>query len=209
MSTNRATLYYIHDPMCSWCWGFRPTWLAIESMLPKDIKVEYILGGLATDSNKPMPLQMRATIRTIWEKIQQHIPETPFNFDFWDTCIPRRSTYPACRAILAAKKQKTSAASAMTFAIQKAYYLQAQNPSDDSVLIELANKLSLDADLFAQDLNSQPIHKQLMDDIHHAQSLGAQGFPSLILKMDDNLTLIKIDYNDPRNVLHQIVSICH
>ncbi|MFT6977114.1 MAG: putative protein-disulfide isomerase, partial [Shewanella psychromarinicola] len=21
-----TTLYYVHDPMCSWCWGYRPTW---------------------------------------------------------------------------------------------------------------------------------------------------------------------------------------
>ena len=26
MSEEKATLYYVYDPMCSWCWGYKPTW---------------------------------------------------------------------------------------------------------------------------------------------------------------------------------------
>ena len=25
LMTATRTLIYVHDPMCSWCWGFRPT----------------------------------------------------------------------------------------------------------------------------------------------------------------------------------------
>ena len=44
-----AVLYYVHDPMCSWCWGFRPTWLALQDQLPEGVRVQRLLGGLAPD----------------------------------------------------------------------------------------------------------------------------------------------------------------
>ena len=93
-------LYYVHDPMCSWCWGFRPTWQKIQEGLSDDVEVRYLLGGLAPDSQEPMPKSMQLDIASYWGKIQQHISGTEFNFDFWEKCKPRRSTYPACRAVL-------------------------------------------------------------------------------------------------------------
>ena len=201
------TLYYIHDPMCSWCWAFRSSWREVQSKLPANITVEYVLGGLAKDSDQPMPVEMQASIRHIWETIQQQVSGTSFNFDFWDTCTPRRSTYPSCRAVIAAKRQRPSAEQAMIVAIQKAYYLSAKNPSDESVLVKLADKLSLDTDLFLEALNSPQIQKKLLDNIHLAKSLGAQGFPSLILENDNHRTLINIDYNNPQNILKSITAI--
>ena len=92
--------------MCSWCWGFRPIWTEIKTNLPQEIEVKYLLGGLAPDSDEPMPKQMQSDISGYWRRIQQHIPGTKFNFDFWDKCEPRRSTYPSCRAVIAARKQE-------------------------------------------------------------------------------------------------------
>ena len=59
-----ATLFYCYDPMCSWCWGFRPTWTALQKALAKridreDLTIQPMLGGLAPDSDVPMPMEMR------------------------------------------------------------------------------------------------------------------------------------------------------
>ncbi|HCV92735.1 MAG TPA: DsbA family protein, partial [Gammaproteobacteria bacterium] len=55
---NSTTLFYIHDPMCSWCWGFSHTWNKVKNSLPSEINVQYILGGLAPDSSEVMPNEM-------------------------------------------------------------------------------------------------------------------------------------------------------
>ena len=153
-------LYYVHDPMCSWCWGFRPNWLKIRTALKNVVEIKYLLGGLAPDSDTPMPESMQRDIAGYWKKVQQHIPGTEFNFDFWERCSPRRSTYPACRAVVAARKQNPDIELDMIEAIQKAYYLNTQNPSDDETLIALAESLELDAKHFADDLNSSEIQQQ-------------------------------------------------
>ena len=123
-----STLYYIHDPMCSWCWGFRACWLNICKNLIDKINIQYVLGGLASDTDIPMPDEQQLIIHQTWKQIQQTIPGTEFNFNFWTECKPRRSTYPACRAIIAATNQCSSAGENMLLAIQQAYYLMQKTP---------------------------------------------------------------------------------
>jgi len=62
------TLYYIHDPMCSWCWGFEKTWEQVKKALPDDINIQHILGGLAPDSSEIMSNEMREYIQKNWQK---------------------------------------------------------------------------------------------------------------------------------------------
>jgi len=194
-------LYYVHDPMCSWCWGFRPTWQKIQSSLPDNIQLRYLLGGLAPDSDVPMPEAMQTDIAGYWAKIQQHIPGTEFNFDFWKKCQPRRSTYPACRAVIAARKQDSAIEKQMIEAIQTAYYLNAKNPSDDETLVTIAESLSLNAAQFSTDLNNQVTQQQLETEIRFAQQIGARGFPSMIMAEDGEYQYVPLNYNEPAPAL--------
>ena len=200
-----TVLYYIHDPMCSWCWGFRPVWQTIKNSLPADISIKSVLGGLAPDSDEPMPKEVQQYVQANWRRIEQAIPGTQFNDDFWQQCKPRRSTYPACRAVLAAKKQGIECEEPMIEAIQHAYYLNAQNPSDDEVLIQLAGSIQLDVIAFTQQLNSADTQKQLMQNLEIYEQLssasGASGFPSLVLQLNDSYKAIPRDYTNPQTTL--------
>ena len=189
-------LYYVHDPMCSWCWGFRPVWQKIQASLPTDFQITYLLGGLVPDSNDPMPKAMQNDISGHWNKIQQHIPGTKFNFDFWDLCQPRRSTYPACRAIIAARNQKPEIEKTMIEVIQVAYYLNAENPSDNKTLINLAMQNGLNEIKFTHDLDSNETQQQLENEIRFSQEIGAKGFPSMILEKDNTYHVVPLNYND-------------
>ena len=187
--------------MCSWCWGFRPVWEKILAELPDNIEVKYLLGGLAPDSDEPMPQGMRDDIAGYWRKVQSHIPNTPFNFDFWQQCEPRRSTYPACRAVIAARMQQPKREREMINAIQTAYYLKAQNPSDNKTLISLAVELGLDEAQFKQDLNAETTQDALLKEIHFASKIGAQGFPSMLLEKAGQFHYVPLNYNDPQPAL--------
>lgn len=194
-------LYYVHDPMCSWCWAFRPTWSAIVHALPPAISSQRVLGGLAPDSGVPMPETTREYVQKNWRKIQQVVPNTMFNFNFWTQCQPRRSTYPACRAVIAAMNQDLQSEEAMILAIQQAYYLHARNPSDDDTLIALAAEIGLNPQRFAQDLNQPATHEALLRQIAFSQRLGASGFPSLILEHNSRYQRLEFDYNNPSVIL--------
>lgn len=190
--------------MCSWCRAFRPVWTAIRARLPSGIRPQRVLGGLAPDTRQPMPEAMRTYIQDTWRGIERAVPGTEFNFEFWSRCRPRRSTYPACRAVIAAIAQDPHFEEPMIEAIQRAYYLEAQNPSDDDTLIALAEAIGLDRDRFALALNDPSIQAELLRQIEFSRTLGGRGFPSLILDDPRGYRPIDFDYNDPMVVLAQL-----
>jgi len=192
----RHTLYYLHDPMCSWCYAFAPVWRQLKAALPPEIMVVRLLGGLAPDSDEPMPEAMRIRLQQTWHRIERSVPGTTFNHDFWQQCRPRRATYPACRAVIAARAQGTQYDEAMTAAIQRAYYREARNPSDNDTLIDLAMALGLDVAAFTAALNSAEVESELQREIARTRQLGVDSFPSLVLAVGDSRWPIAIDYRD-------------
>jgi putative protein-disulfide isomerase len=178
-----ATLYYVHDPMCSWCWGFRPTWNALKQALPDTVTVENVSGGLARDCDDLMPGDMQELIEGYWRKVHAQLG-TEFNFDFWRLNQPRRSTYMSCRAAIAAASQ--NAEQAMIDAIQRGYFLRALNPSDVPVLVKLAGELGLDQDRFERDLLSASTELEFQRQLKLARKLPIHGFPSLVLAVGEN-----------------------
>lgn len=204
LDNSAATLYYFHDPMCSWCWGYRPVWQQLKAALPPHIQVENVLGGLAADNDDPMPIELQLQIQAHWRRIRMEL-RTEFNFDFWSRNRPRRSTYPACRAVLAATRQGQQ--ERMVEAIQQAYYLRALNPSDTEVLEQLASELGLDMKQFCSDVKSDELDEVLMQQVRFSRSANIAGFPSLLLRCDGEEFPIAIDYKSFRPTLAQIESL--
>lgn len=203
-TTMQRTLYYVHDPMCSWCYGFRSLWQQSQTQLPDDIEVRYIVGGLAPDSSEPMPENMQNMLMATWERITQAIPGVWFNFDFWTNNQPRRSTYPSCRAVLAAKQLDAGKEQAMIEGIQNAYYQQALNPSDDETLISVAETIGLDRELFTTTLNSPATQAALQQELQFARSIGGDSFPSLILQQDGKYRTLLLNYTSAEKILAQL-----
>ena len=192
--------------MCSWCWAFRPVWQKILKELPSHINVSYLLGGLAPDSDLPMPLEIQKYVQDNWIKIQKVVPGTEFNYDFWTLNEPRRSTYLSCRAVIAAKKQHYDFEVLMTEGIQKAYYLNAQNPSNEVTLINIARNIGLKEESFREDLKSSEVNDLLLDQIHTTKTMSISGFPSLVLVKENNLERINIDYLNSNYIINQIIT---
>ncbi len=190
--------------MCSWCWGYRPTWALLQKELESLVQIHSLVGGLAEDSNVPMPEHMQGFLQQTWHKISAQLG-TKFNFDFWSNCQPKRSTYPSCRATIIARQYKKE--QAMCLAIQEAYYLHAQNPSEVSTLIKLAESIGLDGVLFAQQINSDKVNQQLMREITKVRALPIQGFPSLVLAVAGEYFPIRIDYKNEQVSCDMILAI--
>ncbi|WP_428355084.1 DsbA family protein [Methyloprofundus sp.] len=206
MHTENNTLYYIYDPMCSWCYAYEQSLQALQKQLPDELHFVAILGGLAADTQTPMPIETQAMIQSAWRQIEETVANVHFNFDFWTKNTPYRSTYSACRAILAATNQAPEYAKPMRQAIQQAYYQNARNPSLNEVLIDCARQLGLNSNQFSKDLQSMAINLKLTEHRHFSQQLVANSFPSLRLALDSETYTIPIDYNvisPTLDIIHQ------
>ena len=204
MMNQICRLIYVHDPMCSWCWGFRPNFLELCAQLPEQVSVSLLLGGLAPDSDQAMSTQLQMKLQDTWRRIQTRIPETRFNFDFWEECTPRRSTWPACRAVIAARTLDPALEPDMILAIQRAYYLQARNPSDSGTLVSLAGDLGLDQGAFGRRLDAEETRGTLRREISQARQMGADSFPSLRMQIGESIWPVALDYTRSGRMLDTI-----
>lgn len=204
---EKITLFYSHDPMCSFCWAFRPVWAEIQKSLAKrnpEIEIINIMGGLAPDSDEPMPEDVKRKVQAAWQYIEQNIPGTQFNYDFWHLQQPRRSTYPSCRAVVAARMLDAGLEGKMILAIQQAYYLNAQNPSDEDTLLACAESIGLDGAQFTRALHSAACEQAFEQDRMLSRNLGVGGFPSLVIAHGNSRFNIPVDYTNAETVLDKL-----
>jgi putative protein-disulfide isomerase len=151
-----------------------------------------------------MPEAMQQHLQQTWSAIQQRVPGTQFNFDFWRECKPRRSTWPACRAVIAARNQEQQFDSLMTWAIQQAYYLKAKNPSDRDTLVSLAGDIGADQARFADELDADSTRDHHQKEMDLVRQLGIQGFPTLVLVKGQQANGIKVDFTGTDSMRDQI-----
>lgn len=201
-----AILVYCYDPMCSWCWAFSPTWHMLKTNLTPMIdkgklSIRPIVGGLAIDSDEPMPMPMQEKLQAVWKHIESQVG-TQFNHDFWQQCKPRRSTYPACRACLVARAEGLEMQ--MIEQIQHAYYLHASNPSDLETLVGCGEKIGIEKERFTAAIENIKDSEQLELEIHQARQLGLNSFPSLAVLNNDRIVHISINYNNTDSMYAEI-----
>jgi len=200
------TLFYIHDPMCSWCYGFKPVLTSILNESKKLVNIKFILGGLAKDTDTTMSISMQENIKSNWHEIEKNIIGIKFNYDFWSQCTPKRSTYLSCRAVIAATLQHKKYENLMINAIQTAYYLNAKNPSNLDTLYQLADEVNFNKNQFIKDINSEKVETILKKQIKLSRDIGADSFPSLYLLKNNNYHPIALDYNDANITINHIKS---
>ncbi|MBL7009356.1 MAG: DsbA family protein [Planctomycetes bacterium] len=186
-------LLYVVDPMCSWCYGFAPVLAELEAELAPDVTVGLVMGGLAPDDDEPMDPATRRYVQRAWREVAARCG-VRFDHRFWSRCRPRRSTYPACRAVLVADGH--GLAREMLQAIQRAYYQEARNPSDSSTLAELAREIGVDPGAFLAALGSPETQRRLEVDLALRRRLGADSFPSLAIEDDRPSRLISRGWID-------------
>ncbi|HIF17067.1 MAG TPA: DsbA family protein [Candidatus Poseidoniales archaeon] len=195
---NESVLYYVADPMCSWCWGFREARDEVFKAISEDVKIEFVMGGLARDSDEPMPEETKSYVKEAWRQVNDRTG-AEFNWDFWENCQPRRSTYPACRAVIAAADKGPE----MFDRIQQAYYLEARNPSDVEVLCSLATELGLDEGEFHAEIISAEVETKLQAGFNTRRRIGAYSFPSLVLESDGKVQFLCDGYSSAQEILYK------
>ena len=175
--------------MCSWCYGFRSVRDQVIAHAGPQTRVRYVMGGLAADSNEPMPETMRGYVQEAWRAVAA-TTGVSFNWDFWSRCTPRRSTYASCRAVIAAGGQGPQ----LFDRIQRAYYEEARNPSDEETLVACAEDLGLEPSQFQEALHSREVEQALQADLQRRRELGVDSFPSLVYEARGEKTLLARGY---------------
>jgi putative protein-disulfide isomerase len=189
---DTATLHYIFDPMCGWCYAAAPLVDAARGV--PGLKVEFHGGGMMTGANRrAISPQWREYVmphdRRIAELTGQPFGDAYFEGLLRDTGAVMDSE-PPTTAVLAAEVLREGGGLDMVHRLQRAHYVEGRRIADADVLAAVAVELGFDAEAFASavarlsgDATSQHIaaSRQLL------QRSGGQGFPTFVLTQPDGL----------------------
>ena len=195
MDSCNPTLWYFADPMCSWCWGFSPVISQVKEHYSETLNIALVMGGLQTEEVGEMSDDSKKEILHHWHQVVETTKQ-PISFD---CAFPENFVYntePACRAVITAGSIDPTKIFTYFTSVQSAFYTKNQDVTQISCLKELAAECGLDADAFEHLFNDETTKKSIIKSFEFTKKAGVQGFPTLILSLDNDLHIITRGYLD-------------
>ncbi len=183
-------LYYVTDPICSHCWAIEPVLRRFVEQYGDYFNFHTVMGGLLEKwHDGPIDpangIYKPADVAGHWREVGEYSRMPIDGTLMIDN--PVQSSYPPSRVIkVIQKNHNDEIAYEYLRRAREALFAFNQNISDKLVMIEIVNKLGLDGEAIVNEAE-QPIGQQLLnEDFALARSLGARGFPTIILINEEN-----------------------
>lgn len=157
LETRPIELYVFVDPTCDDCWLLQP-----------------ILRRLQVDYGRYFTL--RVILRTSLPTM--NLPCTTIE-NQKDPCEKAHASFPSI-AIKAAEFQGKRAGFRFLSKIFEHSFLKAENVTSFSVLVEIAQSLSLDVGEFIKDFSSKNVHRSLQIDLYMAKEMEVDQAPTFV-----------------------------
>src|SRR5574344_1711844 len=103
LELEQPTLFYIGDPMCSWCYGMSDILKDTQEYCAKNgIEFKIVLGGLRSSGQALWDDRFKSFLKNEWIKISNKTGKE-FSFSILDLENYDYDTTPACKAVFIAK----------------------------------------------------------------------------------------------------------
>ena len=185
----QATLHYIFDPLCGWCYAAAPLVDAARHVL--GLAVQFHGGGMLAGANRrPITAQWRDHVMPHDRRIAQ-LTGQPFGDDYFNGLLRDTGAVmdsaPPTTAVLAAEALAGRGLD-MAHAVQRAHYVLGQRIAELGVLATVAVSLGLDAQAFRaayEQAEGAATQQHFADSRRLLAQVGGQGFPTFALALPD------------------------
>jgi putative protein-disulfide isomerase len=178
-----ATLHYVHDPLCGWCYGAEPLVKAAAAVPGLELALH---GGGLWPAPTRLPDEMRSYIREADARVGgisgQPYGEAYLSGLLMDPTLTLESR-PVTAAVLAAEAIDAAKGFAMLGAIQHAHYERGLKVVEPEVLRQIADEIGLDRDAYETALNEVDAASHISSTQRFMQQIGARGFPTFVLEI--------------------------
>ncbi len=198
---SQSTLIYVADPLCSWCYGFSTEIKKVREELPQ-LPFQLVMGGLRPFNDQKID-SMKDFLKGHWEHVAQR-SGVPFNFNILSDPSFIYDTEPPCRATVTTRLLAPELEMHMFHLIQRAFYFENKHTDQLSTYKELLPQLGIDETEFEEAFESKSIKDLTLADFKLSRSLGVQGFPSTILKTEDQMTVMSRGFMNADLLIDQI-----
>jgi putative protein-disulfide isomerase len=181
-----ATLHYVFDPLCGWCYGAEPLAAAAEQVVGLGMRLH---AGALWPQPTQLPEHMRRYIQQADARIAQ-MSGQPFGDAYLHGLLQDPQlvldSRPVIAAVLAAQSLDAKKALPMLRGIQHAHYEQGRHVVQEGTLLEIAKAVGLDSQAFAAASHSVPVDRHIAEAREFMSNIGAQGFPTFVLQIGED-----------------------
>lgn len=201
-TSAQASLIYVGDPMCSWCYGISEELSMVWDSYP-DLDKDVILGGLRPGGGDVWDAEFRDFLKHHWLDVQA-ASGVPFSFDLLDRTSFDYDTEPACRAVAIVKQIAPTRAFQFFKSVQRGFYLEGRDPKEVDFYKSICADLEIDFTDFERRFDTNEARDAVAAEFTTARSLGANSFPTVLLRMEGQIHVIAKGYATAEQMADQI-----
>ena len=187
--THPATLHYIFDPLCGWCYAAAPLVQAAREV--PGLRVQFHGGGMMTGANRrAITPQWRDYVMPHDQRIAA-LTGQPFGEAYFDGLLRDNAAVmdsePPTTAVLAAEDVAGRGLD-LVQRLQRAQYVEGRRIAETAVLHELAADIGVDLHVFTKAFDAlagAPTQQHIADSRQWLARAGGQGFPTFALQRGD------------------------
>ncbi|WP_318505080.1 ClpXP adapter SpxH family protein [Bacillus sp. T3] len=170
-------IYMFVDPLSPECWALEPITKKLQIEYGRYFSIKHVLSGRLATLNLGKK-RNNQTIADLWEKTASRSGMSCDGSLWLEN--PISSPYLTSIAIKAAELQGRKYGMRYLRKIQELLFLEKQDVSDFSVLIQCANSVKLDVDEFVNDIHSDIASKAFQCDLKIMAEMDVQEIPTLV-----------------------------
>lgn len=186
-------LIYVYDALCGWCYGFSGIITEFVKNHPEIEEVEVISGGMVRGDRVGPISQISDYLSNAYKDVEEKTG-VEFGEAFLNGTLKEGkailNSIPAAVAMNIFKEVDTENQLEYASEIQKAIYYDGEKPEDPELYSELAAEFGFDREDFKNKMSSTKYRGLAEQDFAICQQWGINGFPSVILDLGDQLTLM-------------------
>lgn len=181
-----ATLHYLYDPLCGWCYGAEPLVHAARDVFGLEIALH---GGGLWPQPTQLPDDMRRYIKQADARVGQ-MSGQPYGEAYLDGLLFDPGlvldSRPTTAAVLAAEALAPRKGLDMLQAIQHAHYEHGRHVVEHDVLLDLGAGLGFERGTFERTLGDVDVDGHIASSRRLMGRLGANGFPTFALQIGEH-----------------------
>lgn len=209
MVEHNERLLYGFDPLCGWCFAFRPTMRAIREA-HSDLPVTLMMGGLVTGARVEPIAKQRSYLISGLEQVRRTAGIAAGDAFF--NGLLAEGTYisnsePPCRAVYVAQEIASEQAYAFADALPEAMYVRGLPLDDEGVLGEIASAHGIDAEQFLAHWRSEEAKRGLQAAWAQARMAGFTSYPTLAYQRGEQVWLVAQGFARPEDGVARVAAL--
>lgn len=185
-------LIYVGDPMCSWCYGFSEELLEIVEAQEGKLELEIVMGGLRPYNQETMT-DLKSFLTHHWEDVHKASGQE-FTYDILDRSDLKYDTEPPCRASVVVRAMAAEKELKFFKMVQRAFYFENLDLNQASSYHAILRNLDLDTAEFDRLFASEEHKIAVKKDFERAGALGVRSFPTLLVEVNGELSVVAQGY---------------